>query len=39
MGIAAVAGLGEFCLNFWRKDFDVVSNQYVIGWVLSNDLN
>jgi hypothetical protein len=39
MGIAAVAGLGEFCPNFWRKIFPVVSNQYVIGWALSNDLN
>jgi hypothetical protein len=39
MGITAAGRLGEFCVNFWRKIFNVVSNQYVTGWSLSNDLN
>jgi hypothetical protein len=39
MRTAAAGRLGEFCVNFWRRIFNVVSNQYVIDWALSNDLN
>jgi len=39
MRTAVVGRLREFCVNFWRRICNVVSNQYVIGWALSNDLN
>ena len=37
--IATVGRVGEFCVNFWGRIFNAVSNQYVTGWELSNNLN